>query len=81
MKSFEFDYYLDTPLNHDSLKTIRTIGEYRGREVLFKNQTPEVLESLRKTAIIQSAESSNRIEGVEVAPGRIDNLVLNPDYS
>ena len=76
MKSFEFDYYLDTPLNHDSLKTIRTIGEYRGREVLFKNQTPEVLESLRKTAIIQSAESSNRIEGVEVAPGRIDNLVL-----
>ena len=76
MKSFEFDYYLDTALDHDSLKTIRTIGEYRGREVLFKNQTPEVLESLRKTTIIQSAESSNRIEGIEVAPGRIDSLVL-----
>jgi Fic family protein len=76
MKSFEFDYYLDTTLNHDFLKAIRTIGEYRGREGLYKNQTPEVLESLRKTAIIQSAEASNRIEGIEVAPGRIDNLVL-----
>jgi hypothetical protein len=32
MKSFEFDYYLDTPLNHEALKTIRTIGEYRGRD-------------------------------------------------
>ncbi|HAJ78217.1 MAG TPA: cell filamentation protein Fic [Fibrobacteres bacterium] len=76
MKSFEFDYYLDTPLNHEALKTIRTIGEYRGREVLYKHQTPEVLENLRKTAIIQSSESSNRIEGIEVAPGRIDSLVL-----
>jgi Fic family protein len=76
MKSFEFEYYLDMPLTHEALKTIRIIGEYRGREVLFKHQTPEVLESLRKTAIIQSAESSNRIEGIEVAPGRIDNLIL-----
>jgi Fic family protein len=76
MKSFESDYYLKTPLTHDVLKSIRSIGEYRGRERLYKNQTPEMLESLRKTAIIQSAESSNRIEGVEVAPGRIDNLVL-----
>ena len=76
MKSFEFDYFLETPLNHAALKTIRIIGEYRGREVLFKHQTPEVLDSLRKTAIIQSAESSNRIEGIEVAPGRIDSLVL-----
>ena len=76
MKSFEYDYYLETPINHTALKTIRILGEYRGREVLFKHQTPEVLESLRKTAIIQSAESSNRIEGIEVAPGRIDSIVL-----
>jgi Fic family protein len=76
MKSFEYDYYLETPLNHVALKTIRVIGEFRGREALFKHQTPEVLESLRKTAIIQSAESSNRIEGIEVAPGRIDSIVL-----
>jgi hypothetical protein len=71
-----YDYYLETPLNHESLETIRVIGEFRGREILYKNQTPEVLENLRKTAIIQSAESSNRIEGIEVAPGRIDSLVL-----
>jgi len=76
MKSFEFDYFLDTPLNHEILKNVRIIGEFRGREGLYKNQTPEVLESLRKAAIIQSAESSNRIEGIVAAPGRIDSLVL-----
>jgi Fic family protein len=76
MKSFEYDYYIDTPISHDILRTIRIIGEYHGREVLYNNQPPEVLESLRKAAIIQSAESSNRIEGIEIAPGRIDRLVL-----
>jgi hypothetical protein len=75
MKSFEFEYLLDMPLTHEALKNIRIIGEYRGREVLFRHQTPEVLESLRKTAIIQSAESSNRIEGIEVAPGKQGNVL------
>jgi Fic family protein len=76
MKSFEYEYYLDTPINHATIKTIRIIGEFRGREALYKYQTPEILESLRKSAIIQSAESSNRMEGIEAAAGRIDNLVL-----
>ena len=37
---------------------------------------PEVLAALREQAIIQSAESSNRIEGVTVAPGRLKAVVL-----
>lgn len=37
---------------------------------------PEVLAALREQAIIQSAESSNRIEGVTVAPGRLKPVVL-----
>lgn len=39
-------------------------------------QTPEVLESLRKTSIIESNESSNRIEGITAPHYRIEALVL-----
>jgi len=51
------------------------LGEYRGKEALFKQQTPQVLESLRQIAIIQSTESSNRIEGIEAPADRIKKLV------
>ncbi|RJP47109.1 MAG: hypothetical protein C4548_01620 [Desulfobacteraceae bacterium] len=39
-------------------------------------QKPEVLEVLREQAMIQSAESSNRIEGVTVAADRLRPVVL-----
>jgi Fic family protein len=39
-------------------------------------RSPEVVERLRESALVQSAESSNRIEGVEVEPGRAAALVL-----
>jgi len=53
MKSFEHDYYLDIPVTHDTLKAIRLIGEFRGRQALYKNQTPEILESLRADILVQ----------------------------
>ena len=39
-------------------------------------QKPEVLEVLREQALVQSAESSNRIEGVSVAAERLRPVVL-----
>lgn len=50
--------------------------ESRGKQDLWMRQKPEVLEVLREQAIIQSAESSNRIEGVTVAAGRLRPLVI-----
>jgi Fic family protein len=71
MRSFEYDYYLDTPLSHQLVMSMRTLGEFRGRQVLYAGQFPEVLETLRRTAVVQSIESSNRIEGITVAADRI----------
>ncbi len=48
----------------------------RGMEEMWMRQKPEVLESLREQAMIQSAESSNRIEGVTVAAERLRPVVL-----
>jgi len=50
--------------------------EARGRQDLWIRQKPEVLAVLREQAIIQSAESSNRIEGVTIAPDRLRPVVL-----
>ncbi len=75
MKSFEYDYYLDQPISQKILITVRTLGEYKGKETLFKAQFPEVLKTLQQAAIIQSTESSNRIEGIIVPEKRIRMIV------
>ena len=75
MNSFEQEFLERQPIPHSLLRTIRLLGEYRGKEALFIQQTPQVLESLRQVAIIQSTESSNRIEGIEAPPARIKKLV------
>ncbi|MFA5794733.1 MAG: Fic family protein [Candidatus Brocadiia bacterium] len=75
MKSF-IDNFLErqtAPL--DVAGTLRTLGEYRGKQELFARQTPQILKALRHIAIIQSVESSNRIEGVVVDNARLEPLV------
>jgi Fic family protein len=55
---------------------LNDIAEARGKQELFTRQSPQVLKALRDAAIIQSTESSNRIEGVTVDPHRLRPLVL-----
>lgn len=55
--------------------TLRTLGEHRGKQELFSRQMPQVLETLKQVAMIQSTESSNRIEGIVVADNRLKALV------
>ncbi len=50
--------------------------EARGKQDLWLRQRPEILAVLREQAIVQSVESSNRIEGVTVPPNRLRPVVL-----
>lgn len=52
------------------------LGEARGKQELFTHQSPQKLKVLREHALIESAVSSNRIEGVEVDQKRIATLVF-----
>jgi hypothetical protein len=52
------------------------IAELKGRQLLFAKQMPEALEALKRNALVESVESSNRIEGVTVSPARLRPLVL-----
>jgi Fic family protein len=52
------------------------LGEARGKQELFTKQSPQRLKILREHALIESAVSSNRIEGVEVEQARIGTIVF-----
>lgn len=52
------------------------IAEAKGRQDLYTKQSPQILKALREMAVVESVESSNRIEGVTVAPDRLRPLVL-----
>ena len=52
------------------------LGEARGKQELFTRQAPQKLKALREHALIESAVSSNRIEGVEVEQSRVGTLMF-----
>lgn len=52
------------------------LGEARGKQELFTRQSPQKLKLLREHALIESAVSSNRIEGVEVDKSRVGTLMF-----
>jgi len=51
------------------------ICEAKGKQELYKSQSPQKLKALREHALIESAVSSNRIEGVEVDKKRIGTVI------
>jgi len=52
------------------------LGEARGKQELFTKQSPQRLKVLREHALIESAVSSNRIEGVNVDKARIATVIF-----
>jgi Fic family protein len=52
------------------------LGESKGKYELYTRQSPQKLKVLREHALIESAVSSNRIEGVEVDQSRIGTLMF-----
>jgi Fic family protein len=58
------------------LEALNRIGEYQGKQALYAERLPEVLKTMRRVAQVESAESSNRIEGIEAPRRRIQGLVI-----
>lgn len=56
------------------------LGEARGKQELFTKQSPQKLKVLREHALIESAVSSTRIEGVTVDQARVRTIVLGKSH-
>ena len=54
--------------------TLEELGRALGMQELFTRQSPQRLKVLRESALIESAQSSNRIEGVTVSRERLRPL-------
>jgi Fic family protein len=66
----------DFPLPLSTVWLLTDIAEAKGRQDLYTKQAPQLLKALRELAMVESVESSNRIEGVTVPPDRLRPLVL-----
>lgn len=60
----------------EDMAALRRLGEYRGKQELFARQRPEVFDALKAVAIVESSESSNRLEGICAPKSRIEAIVL-----
>lgn len=76
MNSFRNHRLRDFALPMSTVWLLNDIAEAKGKQELYTRQSPQILKALRDTAIIQSSESSNRIEGVTVDRDRLKPLVL-----
>jgi hypothetical protein len=55
---------------------LNDLAEYRGKQEMFARQSPERLKRLLEHAVIESAISSNRIEGVEIDGNRVGTVIF-----
>ncbi len=74
MNSFDPGFIERQAINQNLVQTIRLIGEYKGKQELFKRQAPQVIKTLRQAVIIQSAEACYRIEGITVSQKPIEQI-------
>jgi Fic family protein len=76
MNSFRGDRLKNLKIPTSTAWLLADITESRGRQDLYTRQSPQILKALLETALIESVESSNRIEGVTVERARLRPLVL-----
>lgn len=77
MMTFRKYYLRDFTVTMSTSWLLGDIAEAKGKQALHAHQSPQVLKALREMALIQSTESSNRIEGVTVSADRLVPLVLS----
>ncbi|PJZ64971.1 hypothetical protein EHQ27_04730 [Leptospira wolffii] len=47
---------------------LSSLDEFKGKQELYQKQSPQKLKTLKEHALIESSISSNRMEGVNIAP-------------
>lgn len=77
MRRFDYKKLADEQWDNEVLSLISQIQEYKGRQELYIRQKPMELSRLVEIAKIQSAEASNRIEGIVTTKPRLRQLMAD----
>ncbi len=75
MHSLQPAFLADLGFGARDVATLRALGEYRGKRVLYAGQRPETLAVLHAEALIESTDSSNRLEGITTPAVRLMALI------
>ncbi|WP_251125369.1 Fic family protein [Exiguobacterium sp. s37] len=75
MRNYNYQYLSNLPLPMETVRLIGRINEYKGKQDLYKQQAPQILNTLRDVAVIQSTKASNAIEGIVVTESRLHTIM------
>lgn len=75
MREFSYAIIDEQLFDKEIIRLLTELHEYRGKQVLYMESYPDVLEAMVRVAKIQSTGASNRIEGIYTSAKRLDELV------
>ena len=75
MRIFDYTIIPAELMTHELMNLVSAIHEYRGKQELFIEAKPDVLQAMLEIAKIQSTGASNRIEGIYTSEERLAALV------
>lgn len=77
MRSYDYEKLINTVLAPEIVEMLTRIHEYKGEQNLYLDGKEDTLTALLEIAKIQSAEASNKIEGIYTSNERLKQIVLD----
>jgi Fic family protein len=75
MREFNYNVIPNELFCSDIMNLVSAIHEYKGKQELFIEAKPDILNAMLEIAKIQSIGASNRIEGIYTSDERLDAIV------
>lgn len=75
MRNYNYESLKNLMLPMDTIHLIAKINEYKGKQELYKQQAPQILNTLKDIAVIQSTKASNAIEGIIITDSRLKSIM------
>ena len=75
MRTFDYQNIPNELLHYELMNLVSAIHEYKGKQDLYAEAKPDVLNSMLMVAKVQSTGASNRIEGIYTSDERLQALV------
>lgn len=75
MREFDYSVIPNELFCSDIMNLVSAIHEYKGKQQLFIEAKPDILNSMLEIAKVQSTGASNRIEGIYTSDERLDAIV------
>lgn len=77
MRVYNYEQLKKLMMPMETVNLIAKINEYKGKQELYKQQAPQILNTLKDVAIIQSTKASNAIEGIIITDQRLKSIMEN----